>query len=598
MTNHMLNSSATVRLLILFVLVVLPIAITGIAFQGIGQRMLDEQMMSTMIQHLNFIMDDLDLQMRSGKEDLLRIITSAKTMKLTGMSSTLDAYARVVSIGDLETSMTTVLNQNPIIRSIDMYLVKQERTLSVPGTNGNFSQLDWDKLEKTVNKGITAGIGTIFEESHMYSVLQEPIALYKAQNTLPRTVVFIEYDTQYIRRRLSTALPNNMPNYILLSTDGEIVLTNENNALLLDSIHQWSEKSLHGMTTAWNNTDIPFQGIQSIAGYDLFIIVKDSDVMNFRSIFYVSAQDVFSNVRMFRSAMVVFILLSILAVILYGVYVYYGVHRRLQTLISAFERLEQGDIDFQIETRGRTEFAWLAQRLNQTLTKLHDSVAQTVRLQTLNDRSQLKQLQTQITPHFLYNNFYLLSSMLEMDDVEGAQRVSSMLGQYFRYIVRDGRDSVPLSEEIEHARTYAKLQQMRYGSRLDLQFADVPSNFPNPLVPRLILQPLLENAFRHALDLKASAGILSVRFADETTRLLVTIENDGVDSAHDVAARLNNQLRVRESRQEVTGIINVHDRLILSQGEGLTFYARSDDSLVVTMPILKVSEGDSTCCIM
>lgn len=113
----------------------------------------------------------------------------------------------------------------------------------------------------------------------------------------------------------------------------------------------------------------------------------------------------------------------------------------------------------------------------------------------LTQKAQLKQLQAQINPHFLYNSFFTLSRRIKRQDYDNAEEFARHLGNYFKYLTRDGSDFIALRQEVEHAKSYATIQQARFSSRVRVCFEQLPDSCSGLMVPRLILQPLLENSF-------------------------------------------------------------------------------------------------------
>ena len=178
----------------------------------------------------------------------------------------------------------------------------------------------------------------------------------------------------------------------------------------------------------------------------------------------------------------------------------------------------------------------------------------------LTQQAQLKQLQAQINPHFLYNTYFMLSRKITRMDYDGAEEISKHLGHYFKYLTRDGSDSLPLRQEVEHAKSYAAIQQNRFSDRITVQFDDLPEVYAGLIVPRLIIQPLLENSFGHGLEKLEHDGLLRLRYTGDTQNLNITVEDNGKDAADETIETLRESLD-DPNVQEVTGLINIHRRL-------------------------------------
>ncbi|WP_397376339.1 sensor histidine kinase [Paenibacillus vietnamensis] len=186
-------------------------------------------------------------------------------------------------------------------------------------------------------------------------------------------------------------------------------------------------------------------------------------------------------------------------------------------------------------------------------------------------KAELKQLQFQMNPHFLYNSFFILNSLVKTGDVERIERFTNMLGEYFRFITRDGEDHVWLSEEISHCRRYAEIQNLRFSRRIRLEFDDLPKGMEQISVPRLIVQPIIENAYEHSFDKMTEDGLLRVSFEMDRNEAQIIVEDNGRISDSEIEA-LKNRLDQTAEFDKMTGMINIHRRILLTFGDGVGLF--------------------------
>ena len=288
------------------------------------------------------------------------------------------------------------------------------------------------------------------------------------------------------------------------------------------------------------------------------------------------------------------ILLLILTAMAYIVYLWHRIHRPLEKLSDAFRKVEQGDFSLRIAHRRDDDFAYIYRSFNEMNSRLNDLVGQ-VYLQTIrSQRAELKQLQSQINPHFLYNNLFMIRSLAQIGDTDTIGELADELGNYFRYTARLGRQEVTLLDETEHARAYALIQDRRFSNRIFLDFPPLPESLRSVTVPRLILQPLLENAYGHGLRDIASGGLLRVSYAEEGDDLLIRVENNGGGLENEKLAEMQKSLEKREENEETTALINIHLRLRLRFGEGygLTLERGEMNGLLVTMRLPREIKED------
>ena len=171
----------------------------------------------------------------------------------------------------------------------------------------------------------------------------------------------------------------------------------------------------------------------------------------------------------------------------------------------------------------------------------------------------------------------MLQRMIQTENMEDAQNIANALGLYFRYLTRNSMDHVPLAEEYEHAKNYAYIQGLRFAGRIRIDFEQLPDGFESIVVPKLILQPILENAFNYGLANKIKDGICQVCFYPSGDLLRIDIEDNGEELTDQKLRQLTqNLMKVREpgSDLEMSGILNIQRRLII--------FSNTHDSLHVS----------------
>jgi two-component system sensor histidine kinase YesM len=238
----------------------------------------------------------------------------------------------------------------------------------------------------------------------------------------------------------------------------------------------------------------------------------------------------------------------------------------LLELVKSFRKVENGDLQVSIKHNLNNEFGYLYERFNDMVRNLKTLIDQVYNQKILMQRAEMKQLQSQINPHFLYNSFFIINTMARIGD-ENLVTFTKLLGEYFRFVTRNSSDYIPLADEINHARVYTSIQLMRFSKRLQIQFAECPEKYSNLSVPRLILQPIIENAFEHGIEKKKSSGIIQISFEVNEKELNIIVEDNGDDMADTRLTDLQRALEFTGDESEVTGIINIHRRIRLVFGE-------------------------------
>lgn len=221
---------------------------------------------------------------------------------------------------------------------------------------------------------------------------------------------------------------------------------------------------------------------------------------------------------------------------------------RVELLVRKFRRAETGDLSVSEEIGGSDEIAVLDQQFNRMLGKL-DQLIKTSYVQKLeNKEAQLKNLQLQINPHFLYNTLETISSIAAVKQVFVVCDICGKLGEIFRYSLgKDYGEMVPLEQEMKHIKNYMFIQEIRHGNRLQV-FYNIDVDAAHVYIPRFILQPIVENAISHGLGNLTSVGTLEISAFEKNDRLYIQIEDDGEGMDQEKVAEIVRFINTEKNR--------------------------------------------------
>ena len=251
----------------------------------------------------------------------------------------------------------------------------------------------------------------------------------------------------------------------------------------------------------------------------------------------------------------------------------YFIRRPIRRMDRAMRRIEEGDFSTRIEPTWSTEFQQMFDQFNRMCEHTQRYIRQEYELRLLHSRAELKQLQYQISPHFLYNTYFTLRAMLMDEEYEQAEQLALLMGNYLRYITDQNREYATLGEEIEHAEAYMRIQQIRFGGRVQAEFAPCPEKEKQMQVPKILLQPLIENAFEHGVRHRPGKGMIRVSFAASEAEIRIRVEDSGQDTPDETIRKVRRWLETDESPEgESVALLNISRRLRAAcpEGSGLT----------------------------
>jgi Predicted signal transduction protein with a C-terminal ATPase domain len=201
----------------------------------------------------------------------------------------------------------------------------------------------------------------------------------------------------------------------------------------------------------------------------------------------------------------------------------------------------------------------------------------------MDKQSRISALQSQINPHFLYNTLECIRSEAIIQHCDSIARMSKALASFFRYSISRRENIVTIQDELSNIQNYFLIQDYRFENKFALHIEVTPGdeNVYDAMIPKMTLQPIVENAIFHGLETKSEKGNVTIRIAAAQDLLHIVISDDGVGISHDKLALMRKNMDLAQSQQgnEASGngiaLYNVNQRLKITFGEtyGLQLYS-------------------------
>ncbi|RAW12146.1 histidine kinase [Paenibacillus taichungensis] len=267
---------------------------------------------------------------------------------------------------------------------------------------------------------------------------------------------------------------------------------------------------------------------------------------------------------------------ALLLVIVATLFISIRITGPLKQLMRYMNQIQAGRLHVDIRLTSRDEIGVLARHFRDMMDTVNNLILREYRLEIANKTNQLKALQAQIHPHFLYNTLQSIGTLALQQQGQRVYVLLSSLSKMLRYSMRD-QTRVTLNEEAEHARLYLELQKERFGDRLEVEL-DFAENTLRAEMPRMTLQPLIENYFKHGADVQPGKGrirISSQRTPDDWIQ--IQLENNGPCIPEDKLSEIQRWLRPASlssgssqepDETESIGLRNVMRRLQLNSPPG------------------------------
>ncbi len=535
----------------MFLIVSLPIILLGVYLYNWSYNNASQEISRNTVVQLNTYLEDLNREIEWIEIQQFDILQESELQKIALTWEIMNNIEKKSSVNYVLHRLTSIKNSSSYIKDIYIHIRSIDKTISATNAVQDFDLASYNDILSSMQ----GNERRLIKQGDSLNLSASMMGRNKVGE--PLFVVQIELDKEKLKDTLETMNMYPKSGTFLISEELGLVLASgeESNNIIQTYLTTFKES-------------IDIMNLLDFGRESYHIDKAYSEELGLFVVTYLPEEMVRRPLNKFSKWAWLFTITSIIALVIYSFYTYKQVHRPLLLLVQGFKRMEGGDFDTSIKHKKEDEFGFIYDRYNKMLIKLKTLIDQDYKQKLMMQKAELKQLQSQINPHFLYNSFFILNSLAKTEDIERIELFTKMLGEYFRFITRNGENNVSLMEEIKHARMYTEIQNLRFSRRISVQFDELPKEMEQVKVPRLIVQPLIENAYEHSLEKKSEEGLLRVTFGMKGNEVFIIVEDNGDNISDDEIHELGHRIANMDERQELTGMINIHRRIVLTFGEG------------------------------
>lgn len=250
-----------------------------------------------------------------------------------------------------------------------------------------------------------------------------------------------------------------------------------------------------------------------------------------------------------------------------SVYISKSISSPVKELNYVTNQVAKGDLSVRANLEVGAEIGELGDSMNEMIDKINALLDQVTNEQTRLRKAEFELLQSQINPHFLYNTLDTIVWLAEAGDQKMVVNMVENLSGFFRISLSKGNDTIPLRDEIQHVRSYLEIQQVRYRDILSFEI-DIPEEYNEIMIPKITIQPIVENALYHGIKNKRGMGMITIKGNEIDKNLVLTVCDNGIGMKEDELERVRNGMVFGNSEQtKVFGLYNVNERIRLKFGE-------------------------------
>ncbi|MFC5404507.1 sensor histidine kinase [Cohnella soli] len=542
------------KLIAALLAVLAPLSMLTLLLNQQGSRTIYEEISKSVHSRDAFYIQSLENALQGISQLMFEFVIDKELMEVGISEEPITSYGRMSQVLAVQNRLHMLKASSTYIAEAKVFLPFSNRTIVSNDYLSDIPSDEYEKLADNVDPSRVMAIG-----KRLFMSMRFPVS---ASGRKPVFVVVVELSADKLRESLKNIVSPDQGNSILFNIDEQWEITSERDGDVARTMRSFAEQQLQ-QDVAVGMTSTEIERVPYLISY------RKSTVLNTILLVYVPQNNILGSLHRYERWIWALLGFSLCIVFLLSISIYRIIHHPLRRLVAAFRKVEDGKLlPIEVSTR-RDEFQYLYRRFNSMVSRLEVLISEVYEKEILSQRSELKRLQSQIHPHFMYNCLFSLNRLIQEGENDRAYRFTLYLGDYFRFITRNAEDRIPLRDEMKHAQVFVDMQSIMYGDWIDVEFEPLADTYGELLVPRLIVQPILENAYKYALGSPDLKGELWVHTSESDGYLSIWIEDNGKTLSDATLAELAATLsKSGNFMEETTGVINVHRRIELMFGSG------------------------------
>lgn len=304
----------------------------------------------------------------------------------------------------------------------------------------------------------------------------------------------------------------------------------------------------------------------------------------------VAVEEIFPQAAQLRGTIALAVIFAVLIALMVVTVISYSITAPIRELSNAMKQVEQENFDIEVYSKKKDEIGRLIVSFNYMVGKIRQLIYEVYQKKIEQKNAEIRALQAQINPHFLYNTLDSINWMLIERDEQDISDVVISLGDILRYAIGGQNHLVPLRNEVRYIESYLCIQKNRLEERLNYQW-ELEEETLDFLVPKLILQPIVENAVLHGIEPLKKGGMIIIKSWVEEKILLVQVKDNGKGMDQQELKALKEKIAGKGDGGNI-GMRNIHRRIELTFGQeqALEIQSVPDEGTAITLRMTAIRE--------
>lgn len=531
-----LKKSAFVRLIVITVCAVLIFYIIGLTINDAGMQNVRADLQQALVTHTQYIANQIEQDFNRLDFFMLELMSDKELMRYALSYSLLDDYERLSYIKSLADREYTIKRSSDLVDMVRIMLPNQYRTIITD--QALYTELDETMYAELLARSARGGVSYADWDNRLWMLL------VRYDQNRPLFMIAISISPDSLAERLSQLRNEQVDGLVLLREDDNVFASSGDGLSLLDAQRAPVTK--------------PQQSF--------FFASAQLEQMGMHLYGYSRVNEKLAPFVTYRMNLWVLSLIALVLMLLYILYYWHAIMRPINDIFNTMRAAGENG-NFLIKTTQKSEFDDIYAQYNEMVEHIEELAGQVYEEQYRAQKAELKQLQMQIDPHFLYNSLYLIYRIAQSDGNKTIASVSLNLSNYYRYITKMPEQIVLLQDEIKHVTNYLEIQRIRFEPRIHIEVQPLPPEIAGERIPSLIIQPIVENAFQHGVKDCVRDGLVTLRYEvrDDTYSVIVSDNSGKMDD--EKVAKLWEQVKHPDSADS-NALRNLYRRMQLYEDSG------------------------------
>ncbi|MBD5458592.1 MAG: sensor histidine kinase [Lachnospiraceae bacterium] len=567
-----MNTSLRMRMIVLYTLFAV-ILVGGITLYSyhFTVDLLKKKEMAILSDSLEYLEKDISMQIKGINEEFINIFSDSQFIDL--YRNSISGSRTPVQQVELSNALTNYFMDIKVRNStlLDaVYLFQKGEVYS----SEYRPEYDWEQFwespyydvcMKNKNKIL---YGNFEPEKEYFSIARSfyytngensvnPDVGYLSDENEDYSVVVFQLKKSWLQKQIQKEAAKRQTSVMIFDTAGDVVVSE-------GSIDWLTEEDAAALTNEIrNNTSDVFEGefIEGRVG----INIRQIELVDWSIVYLYDMNILYRQAKQIQTVAVFIFVISVVIVICIASFISRTVVTPIRTLAKAMDEVVDNHMVVTFVPKYNDEVAYLGRRFAAMVQKTANLIEEVKQAEKQKQIEELKALQAQINPHFLYNTLDMVYWMDKMEGNDNSANLIADLADFFRLSLNKGEDITTVEREAEHVTKYLEIQKRRMDGKFDYQIS-LEQSLVKYSVPKLILQPFVENSLLHGFDGMTEKGQIDIRIFKEEEDILIDITDNGCGMSIEKREEINSS-RMQGDRNYGYAIENVKERIQLYAGE-------------------------------